>query len=204
MLLAVLTSCCTGGPEVRGGRLHLLSLATGRSILDVEAEGAQRNGAQLLAFSPNGTLLLCSDSGMLSFWDLAAAKPTPPLRHSLLPGLGRGVRFQRTAAVSLPPSIIGSADGEVCEIKLWDADTGRFIRVLGQQPGPVLSMAFRPDGHRLVTGAKMARVWDSETGGLCVALNDIDGPVAYSADGRHLVRMAGSPGVWDAESGGLR
>jgi WD40 repeat protein len=52
--------------------------------------------------------------------------------------------------------------GEDSAVKLWDSHTGKFIRNFRGHTGLVTSLAFSPDGGRLVSGSrdKTAKVWD--------------------------------------------
>jgi WD40 repeat protein len=52
------------------------------------------------------------------------------------------------------------------QIKLWDVATGRELRALNGHAGPVKSIAFSQDGHRLISGATNGevKIWDIESG----------------------------------------
>ena len=54
----------------------------------------------------------------------------------------------------------GCLDGTV---KLWDVATGQLAITLKGHTGAVMSMAFSPDGHRLVSVATdgVVRKWDA-------------------------------------------
>ena len=78
--------------------------------------------------------------------------------------------------------------------RLWDAATGRGLRVLKGHSDTVISVAFSPDGHTVATGSYdgRARLWDAATGR---ELREIKGywqdalSIAFSPDGR-TVAMA--------------
>ncbi len=72
----------------------------------------------------------------------------------------------------------------------------------------VYSVAFSPDGQRIVTGSddKTARVWNARTGQLLVELQDHTSSVnsvAYSPDGQRIVTGSfdNTARVWDARTG---
>ncbi|HEV7857609.1 MAG TPA: caspase family protein [Pyrinomonadaceae bacterium] len=52
------------------------------------------------------------------------------------------------------------------QVKLWDVATGRELRSLSGHNGPVKSVGFSPDGHRLISGATNGevKIWDVESG----------------------------------------
>jgi WD40 repeat protein len=79
-------------------------------------------------------------------------------------------------------------------VRLWDADTGQPIgQPLTGHTSAVFSVAFSPDGHRIVSGSSdnTVRLWDAETGqpigqpltGHTEAVNS----VAFSPDGHRIV-----------------
>jgi hypothetical protein len=74
----------------------------------------------------------------------------------------------------------------------------------------VVSVAFSPDGTRIVTGSgdRTARVWDARTGAPQLQLKGHTGPVvsvAFSPDGTRIVTGSGdqTARVWDARAGTL-
>jgi hypothetical protein len=122
----------------------------------------------------------------------------------------------------------GSNDGTV---KLWDAINGREtltigrVQEVGQGPGilmpgraanPTLpadsgtvnSVAFSPDGRRIVSGgrSRYAKVWDVTSGQEVLTLEGLAAgisSVAFSPDGKRIVGggMDRSLVVWDASTG---
>ena len=53
-------------------------------------------------------------------------------------------------------------------MKLWDAATGALLRTFEGHSGAVLSVAFSPDGTRVLSGSgdKTLKLWDAATGAL--------------------------------------
>ena len=102
--------------------------------------------------------------------------------------------------------VLGSEDKTV---RIWDAETGvaLFDPLEGHTYG-VASVAFSPDGRRIVSGGdETVRVWDAETG--AALFDPLKGhtayvtSVAFSPDSRHIVSGSGDKTVrvWDAETG---
>jgi hypothetical protein len=53
-------------------------------------------------------------------------------------------------------------DGEA----LWDAATGALLRTVEGRSGFIRSVAFSPDGARVLSGAATLKLWDAATGAL--------------------------------------
>ena len=85
----------------------------------------------------------------------------------------------------------GSADKTV---RLWEAASGRLLRVLVGHGGPVLSVAFSPDGRTIASGSddNTVRLWDVATGR----------ELAVFADGSWIVLTP--EGFFNASKGGAR
>jgi WD40 repeat protein len=93
-----------------------------------------------------------------------------------------------------------------CRVRLThDTATGRAARPFQNHTGPVVSLAFTPDGERLISGSGAdltARLWDVASGEELMSLPGVVGNVcgvAVTPDGRRIVVGAGS-GVneWEA------
>jgi WD40 repeat protein len=130
------------------------------------------------------------------------------VRHQPPPLIAFAGHSKRVDAVTFAPEgglvASGSADGTV---GLWDALTGRRLRLLEQGSG-VTSLAFSPDGRRLGSASVNGeiRMWDAEDGRGLWSLRVHQGAVrsvAFSWDGETLL-SAGADGavrLTGAESG---
>jgi WD40 repeat protein len=85
------------------------------------------------------------------------------------------------------------ADGRLCTVKVWDAQTGQdYFTLADDPPGPeFFAVAFSPDGKYLATGRqnRTVQIWDARTGNPIVTLGTHDRVVrgvVFSSDGRHL------------------
>ena len=100
------------------------------------------------------------------------------------------------------------ATGGGIGVVLWDANTGDQVRILSAPGHYVLSVAFSPDGTKILTGSWYpdctAKLWDAETG---AAIQTFGGhtkwveSVAFSPDGRKVL-TGGGDGLtllWDSE-----
>ncbi|MEE8146090.1 MAG: hypothetical protein V3T24_00680, partial [Longimicrobiales bacterium] len=162
-----------------------------------------------VAFSPDGTQLVSgSNDWTVRLWDVASGTVTATLRGHM-GGVG---------SVAFSPDgtrlVSGSFDRTV---RLWDASgepvpegaasRGETATLRGHEGG-VRSVAFSPDGTRLVSGSNddTVRLWDvasgTETATLRGHMGGV-GSVAFSPDGTQLVSGsdAGTIRLWDVASG---
>ena len=91
-------------------------------------------------------------------------------------------------------------------IRVWDADTGEFVRALVGHNSYVYGLAWSPDGTALASAGSFdgtARIWDAATGMTLRVLKGHKGytqHVAWSRDGKFLVVAGGISGfmtLWD-------
>ena len=79
---------------------------------------------------------------------------------------------------------------------LWDAETGALLRTFRGHTSGILSVAFSPDGTRVLTGSRdeTAKLWDAETGQEIRTFGDHTGrvtSVAFSPDGKRILTGSG-------------
>ncbi len=99
-------------------------------------------------------------------------------------------------------------------MRLWDVRTGRQLKVMTEIGGPVISVAFSPDGKTFATGGwdGIVRLWDTETGVLLKKMRLSFFPpgavgmvrsVAFSPDGEKLAAgiLDGNVIIWDVRTG---
>jgi RNA polymerase sigma factor (sigma-70 family) len=155
-----------------GNRFHVFDVATGKSLRQFPSEGSY---VVSLAISPHSTLLLASAWGKpietkqpdgrvryssarnhpVCLWELASGKL---LKQILLPEGGAG-----PVAFSADGKQFATATNKPFpRLQIFDVATGREVGAIEGLPGSVRSLAFLPDGKRLVSGMNdtTALVWD--------------------------------------------
>jgi RNA polymerase sigma factor (sigma-70 family) len=121
-------------------------------------------------------------------------------------------RFRHAHIVA---SVAFSPDGKVIAsgshmgtLRLWDAATGKELRVLAAHNGGVIGLAFSPDGKVIATSSwdRSIRLWDAGTGTLIRSLLGHTAEVStlsFSPDGK-LLASGGKDGtarLWEAATG---
>jgi eukaryotic-like serine/threonine-protein kinase len=100
--------------------------------------------------------------------------------------------------------VTGSTDATV---RLWDAHTGAFLRLMGQHTKGLDTVQFSPDSRKVASGAidNKVRVFDVETGETLLTFDDGAYRVAFTPDGKRLVcgSQNGEVRVRDALTGEL-
>ncbi|MBY0527873.1 MAG: sigma-70 family RNA polymerase sigma factor [Gemmataceae bacterium] len=159
-----------------------------------------RNG-DLLAFSPDATVLAAEQNETLFVWDVATGQL---LRR-------RDEPTGRVLAVAFSPDGRTIALGhEYGPIVLWDATTGKERKlVTPQRQMSAYSLTFSPDGKTLAQGGgdNMLHLWDLETAKEIHAFGLHKGGVSsivYSPDGKTLAscgNLGDTIGLWNSRTG---
>jgi WD40 repeat protein len=155
------------------GAVWLWNVQTGQ--LEATLQG-QQDAIHTLAFSPDGSLLAAGGwDKTTGLWDLRSRQ-----LKAVLPGHPAEVlqlAFSRDGKLLATGSGLGGyrtreeyiASGE---IRVWDTQTGQLKATFNPQAGPVVSLAFSPDGGRLGSRFRVDdpnsklpfRMWDVASG----------------------------------------
>jgi len=140
------------------------------------------------SFSPDGRAVLTrSRDSTVRVWSTAPARSGGRrLKHK---GWVTAVAFHPTAGDSFLTGIGGSEGKVLC----WSTTPGREPDVAMENLGPILSLAYRPDGQVFAVGTRQRKVWLRDAGAdpsaraLPLVLDDRVWSVAFSPDGRTLI-----------------
>jgi WD40 repeat protein len=156
----------------------------------------QDDGIGMARFSPDGSRVLVISGKTASVWDAHTGNIRSWNDEKLI----------RDAAFSPNGDRIATASSAAF---IWDAASGESVAVLSEHQDWVTSVAFSPDGLRLVTASAdtTARIWDAETGSVVTVLEGHQRPVTratFSPDGRYVLTVAfNGMRIWDAASGAV-
>jgi WD40 repeat protein len=183
---AKLLACCAF-PDTA---FYLWDLPAGKQRWRVPAE---EDSWRLAGFSPDGSELYALGRD-LRVLDAVTGKERRrfAMPHEMVP-----------AAVSPDGKYVACMAGYTRdgELRLYDLQTGAAVNRMAGHGRPVGSLAFSPDGKRLVTASaeSQARIWEAATGKLLKDLPTSAEGVAWSHDGRVIATSAnGSLCLWNA------
>lgn len=147
----------------------------------------QTPAVRAVAFSPDGKLALTGTQGAnhLRVWDLAAARKIADLPQ------------QRWVwSISHSPTGRSLAFATATEIRILDLEHGTVLRTLHGHTRQVSSVAYSPDGTRLISAGEdnTVRVWDVQTGEelqLCLGHQGWVWKAQFAPDGQTAVSAGG-------------
>jgi RNA polymerase sigma factor (sigma-70 family) len=198
----------TAASSDKEGGIQLWNVADGNPVRVLQGHGKP---IRSLSFSPNNQTLASTahgDAKEVRLWDVATGKLLHKLEHPPLVG---------TVSFSPDGKILASGGGEQgpfkpegnpSAIRLWDAATGKLLRILEGHQRPLLTSSFSPDGKILASGSfdQTIRLWDVTTG---KELRKLKGPqhlvqsLSFSPDSKVLAVGGSGPAVrlWDVATG---
>jgi eukaryotic-like serine/threonine-protein kinase len=198
----------TGGTDADSAEdvIKIWDAETGNERTSLQEQQGSVNAA---AFSPDGQRLVIVGEKTVRLREVASTKRPAELEASHLRplrcvawsprGIGPGADVPRSLVVA------GDMDGG---ITVWDVETRKEILNLQGHTAAVTSVAFSPDGKRLISSSadRTLRVWHAESGEECLTLRGHSAgvnSVAFSPDGSQIV-SAGDDGtirIWDTRNG---
>ncbi|MCI4664975.1 MAG: TIR domain-containing protein, partial [Neomegalonema sp.] len=165
------------------------------------------SSAKFIAFSPDGTrILTVLHGGTVRLWDAKSGKVLAVFSGHTVDV--SSVAFSPDGRRILTGS--GSSDLRAGDntARLWSVDGEGKVKALAVFSGhsdDVTSVAFSPDGRRILTSSRdgTARLWLPEGEAFVVSSdpNDSVYPVAFSPDGARILTGSGTARLWDAASG---
>lgn len=197
----------------RHGQLLVIDTERVKILLDISHNPAKwLNLPSRVAYSPDGSTLLAviaedvNPNQLVFVRDVQTGELRfPPLQPVLEMGPLRAFAF------SPDSRLLATAVNGINMVQVWDLTTGKKVGREMPHTGDwvgLFSVAFSPDGKRILTGHKdgRARLWDWQTGQLTGTPMTHPGPVydaQFTPDGRHVVTAVrhAPPQVWNVATG---
>lgn len=151
---------------VTRGAIQFLDSKTGSVVWTIDLSG---DFVYAMDYSPDGSQLAVATASELMVWDIRSRSKLPCVNS---------VRGAVAVAYSLNGQYLVSAERDRV-VRLRKAETGNLIREFVVGAYQVNSVAFSPDGKRIVTGGadRSVRVWDTASSRELLALPGVTGPV---------------------------
>jgi WD40 repeat protein/serine/threonine protein kinase len=198
--------------------LKIWDVETGREVRTLRGHKAEVTS---VAFSPDGKRIVSGSAQRdrtVKIWDAETGNEVMTLsgHRGAVHSVAYSPDGRRIASVSVDQRVAVLMDGrrivspdDKGTLKVWDAESGIEV-ITQQQHEGVTSVAFSPDGGRIVSGGgqkdKTIKIWDAASGRTVMNLRGHEGSVqsvAYSPDGTRIVSCSSDNTlrVWDVESG---
>ncbi len=185
--------CCESYPKINLWNVH-----SGEIIGSLTCRS---NGPTSLAFNPEGNLLVSGDQdGSVELWQLTDEYQLQYLK--MLMGHHHSIS---TMAFGRKHLLATLSHGE--NIKLWNVESGKLLRVIEGYSRLIGANAFRPDNKQLLQGdaSGKVRVWDLQNHRYTAIFQAHVGPVwalDFSPDGKTFATAGDDRTVrlWDAAS----
>lgn len=175
------------------GSVRLWDARSGAPITDAIAH----NGANSVAFSPDGTRFLSGGAPDARIFDTTTGKQIgPALKHAAAVEIAR---FSHDGSAILTASVDGTA-------RIWNAANGE-LRATLPHASVVLFAAWSSDGARIATASldETARVWDAATGLPTTApikLKSMPFGLEFSPNGSRFITISQFVAqLWDSTTG---
>jgi WD40 repeat protein/serine/threonine protein kinase len=212
--LPLSVSARPGRPQVavlcQNAQIQIIDTTQGTVQCDWSEPGAAGNSSHSrVAYSPDGAALaFVSTNDQVFNYDAETGKLRyPPLQPKIEGGLCRSIAFSPDSRL-LATAVTGRN-----MVQVWDLATGAKVGPGMPHPGDAYalwSVAFSPDGMRMLTGHKdgRARVWDWKTGqmvGSPMQHSDEVSGAQFTPDGRHVIGCVrqNTIYIWDVATGKL-
>jgi len=204
------------GASIPGGTIKVWDAGTSARVVTLRAAGQQ---VWDLAFSPDNKRLAGANvpsgryqtKGVVKIWDVSNGNEIMVLPLGEL--MPMSVAFSAdgkyiASGLYVVPSRQGGSVKEGGAVKVWDASSGTEVMTMTRQDGPVLCVAFSPDGKLITSGNHImtANIWDAATGVERMTLGGHNGAiysVMFSPDGRRILTASDdrTAKVWDVATG---
>ncbi len=173
------------------GKVQLWDVATGENRVVLEGH---TGGVTSIAFGAGGYLIAVgTGSGDVRLWDATTGEGSGFMQKHT--GAVESVAFQQDDFLVASGALEGG-------VQLWDvaARAEQMTLVDADNPIPVTSLVFSPDGTKLaVGGGSTLQLWDAATNTMQTTIetevNDI-ASVAFSPDGTSLIYGGADSSVW--------